>query len=287
MLNVRGLDVNPARPRPPKPRRWLWAVVAAAVVAAIGGLVFGFGAALFHGGGRGLPSFPSLAEHPDPSLHGTVAYFSNDTGCVRIVAASGQPSRNVLCIPARDLAPKPAQLLKPAGPQLVWLSGDRLEVTMFFWSPAARRSGPPDFHPGWQKIVDVRTGTVSDVPRAQVPTRPLPASGPEVAPSGDRLAYTFDPSTGRATVTLTDRSGTRTLLSVQGPGEYTYSFGPVFWAPNWQWIAGSDDGRILVITAGSPARTRVLVTGSGGGAGGGTAGPVFAITGADLLAPVS
>jgi hypothetical protein len=90
--------------------------------------------------------------------------------------------------------------------------------------------------------------------------------------------------TGRVKVTLTDANGTRTLLSAHGPGEYGYQFGPVFWAPNWEWIAAADDGRILVITPNDPAVTRVLVTGSGGGAGGGTAGPTFAVTSANLLA---
>ena len=33
------------------------------------------------------PDFPSLAEEPDPSIHGTVAYLADATGCGRKVRA--------------------------------------------------------------------------------------------------------------------------------------------------------------------------------------------------------
>lgn len=286
MVTVPGSDLNQAeQPQHSGSRRRTWIVVGAVAVVAFAGLVIGFGAALFHpNGGRSVPKFSSLAEHPDSSLHGTVAYFANDTGCIRIVAAAGAPSNNVLCISQKDLAVKPQQGMKPAGPQLVWLPGDRLEVTMFFWTPRPG-GGPPTYSAGWQKIVDVRTGKVHDVPPTQVPSTPTTGTEPTVSPSGERVNYTFDASSGRVRVSLTDSTGTRTLLSARGPGEYTYRFGPVFWAPNWQWIAAGDDGRILVITRGTPSVTRVLVTGSGGGAGGGTAGPAFAVTGSDLVSP--
>ena len=175
---------------------------------------------------------------------------------------------------------KPEQGIKPAGPQLVWLSGDRLEVTMFLWKPSP---GTPVYSPGWQKVVDIRTGTVDNVPAAQVPSTPNTTTEPTLSPNGARVSYTLNAGSGQVKVTLTDSSGTRTLLSARGPGEDLYRFGPVFWAHNWQWIAASDDSRILVITPGTPPQTRVLVTGSGGGAGGGTAGPAFAITSSDLL----
>ena len=285
-MTVHIEDLKPEQsPEPAHPRRprWVWVVagIVGAIILAVAALVLGFGGGLFHPhGSRALPRFPSLADQPDPSLHGTVAYFSDDSHCVRIIAASGRASKDVLCLSQSDLAVRPEQGVKPAGPQLVWLAGDRLEVTMFLWKPA---TGTPVYTPDWQKVVDVRTGKVDVVAPAQVPSMPNTAGGPTVSPSGEQVAYTFDAATGRVQVTLTDPSGSRTLLSVRGPGEYTYRFGPVFWAPNWKWIAASDDGRILVITPGSPAATRVLVTHSGGGAGGGTAGPAFAVTGSDLL----
>lgn len=279
--------LEPQRPTGrPRRRRWIWFTVGiAAVLLLVIGIVVGFGARLFHPReGRAIPAFPSLAAQPDDALHGTVAYYANDTGCIRLVAAAGRPSKDLWCLPAEG--PSTWQTLgKPVGPQLVWRADGRLEVTMFRMKP----SGPtakssPGLTPGWQKIVDPRTGAVEDVPAAQAPAAPNTTSQPTVNAKGERVGYTFDPPSGRAKVTLTDAAGTRTLLSVHGPGEYTYSFGPVFWAPNGEWIAATDDGRILVITPADPPVTRVLVTDSGGGAGGGTAGPAFSVTAENLLA---
>lgn len=284
-MTVPVLDPKPAQPpRSSARRRSVWIVtgVVAAVLAVIVALVLGFGAGLFHPDeGRDVPKFPSLAEQPDASLHGTVAYFADGTGCVRIVAAAGRPAKDVLCISKADLAVKPELGGKPAGPQLVWRADGRLEVIMFFWTATA--GAKPVYAAGWQRIVDVRTGAIEIVPAAQVPSTPNTTTQATVSPNGERLDFHLDAQTGRVTVTLTGSTGTRTLLSARGPGEYGYRFGPVFWAPDWQWIAASDDGRILVITPGEPAVTRVLVTGSGGGAGGGTYGPAFAVTSADVL----
>ena len=278
-MTVPVSDVRPASPPPPprRHRRWPW-LVAGVVFALVGGFALFVGSNLGSEGGS-LPSFPSLTAHPDSSLHGTVAYYASDTGCIRLVAASGQSSKTLWCLPKDDSSTW-ATVGKPAGPQLVWRTDGRLEVTMFRMHP-----GPPaTWSAGWQKLIDVRTGKVDSVPATQVPSAPNSSTQPTVSPDGQRVGYTLDGSTGRATVTLTDSAGaTRTLLSVHGPGMYGYRLGPVFWAPNWQWIAASDDGRILVITPGKQSVTRVLVTGSGGGAGGGEAGPAFAVTSTDLL----
>ena len=238
--------------------------------------------------GSAVPTFASLADHADRSLGGTVAYYDQRTGCIRIVAAAGRPSKKVWCLPAEG----PSTWVeegKPVGPQLVWRPDGRLEVTMFRMKPepgSDKKSAPP-LTPGWQKIVDVRTGAVEDVPAAKVPSTPNSTTEATVSARGERVSFTADAQTGKVKVTLTDASGARMLLSVHGPGEYGYDFGPVFWAPNWKWIAAADDGRILVITPTNPPVTRVLVTGSGGGAGGGTAGPEFAVTDANILTPSS
>lgn len=280
-MTVPVTDLRPASPQQPpqRHRRWPW-LVAGVVVALVAGFAL-FVAANLGSEGGSVPSFSSLAAHPDRSLHGTVVYYANDTGCLRLVAASGQSSRTLWCLPKEDSSAWPT-VGKPAGPQLVWRSDGRLEVTMFRLMPGPGKGQA--LSAGWQKIIDVRTGKVASVAAAQLPSAPNTTTEPTVSPEGQRVGYTLDGSTGRAKVTLTDSTGaTRTLLSVHGPGMYGYRFGPVFWAPNWEWIAASDDGRILVITPGTPSLTRVLVTGSAGGAGGGTAGPAFAVTRADLL----
>lgn len=271
-------DLLAAPSPPPRRRHPVWATVGL-IVAVVLGLAIAVGVDLSNQS-RPLPSFPSLVEHPDTSLHGTVAYYANDTGCIRLASASGLSSKTLWCLPKDNPSTWPT-VGKPAGPQLVWRAGGRLEVTMFRFTPGPGKGQA--LRPGWQKVIDVRTGRVSAVPSTQVPATPNTTSEVTVDPTGQRVAYTLDGSSGRATVTLADHAGIRTLLSVRGPGMYGYRFGPVFWAPNWQWIAASDDGRILVITPGNPPVTRVLATGTGGGAGGGTAGPAFAVTGADLL----
>jgi hypothetical protein len=240
--------------------------------------------AIFHANeGRGVPGFASLAENPDPSLQGTVAYYDSHTACVRLVAAAGQPSRELYCLPHESTA-EWVKFGKPAGPQLVWRADGRLEITMFRMVPLnSKQKTAPVLQPGWQKIVDPHTGAVENVAAADVPSAPRPNTGPTVSPNGQRIAWRASAQTGKVRVQLTDTNGTRTLLSVHGPGEYGYQFGPVFWAPNWQWIAATDDGRILVITPNDPSVTRVLVTDSGGGAGGGSAGPEFAVTTENLF----
>ena len=218
------------------------------------------------------PKFASLATTPDRSLQGTVAYYADASGCVRIVAAAGQPSKDVLC-PASPDQSSAATEGKQIGPSLAWLPNGRLEVTMFRFADqkGEKLTG------AWQKIVDVRTGKVEEVPAAQLPTAPEPLNRPTVSPSGERVATTS--SDGRVEVTLTDSTGTRSLLKVQGSVYYTLQ--PAFWAPNWQWIVG-DDGRILVITRGTPSSTRVLTDESRIGTGDDRLAR-FAVTGTNFL----
>lgn len=254
-----------------------WLLVGAAVVSALVlGVVDLFVTGLVTGGG--IPRFASLADKPDPSLQGTVAYVDGATDCVRIVAAAGSPSRQVLCLPPLD--PKEAKVLgKPVGPQLVWLGGGRLQVTMF------RMTDPPgpNYRPGWQKVVDVRTGAVTDIPAAEVPSTPNLTTRPVVSPSGDRISFTSDSQSGHVEITLTGAAGrTRTLLHVNGPGGYTYGLTSAFWSPTFDYVL-ADDGRILVVTTGRTPRTRVLVESNASTLGGGPRHSGFAVTAENLL----
>ena len=168
-------------------RRALWVlVVAVAVVVVVGAVV------IVRESTRKVPSFPSLTEHPDPSLHGTVAYYAED-GCVHIVSASGAADKSALCLPRGQDVKQAERLGKLIGPQLVWLPDGRLEVTMF------RMTGPPGpgetWHKGWQKRVHVATGAVEEVPFAEVPARSNLGTRPTVSPTDERV--TFSSRTGR------------------------------------------------------------------------------------------
>ena len=154
---------------------------------------------------------------------------------------------------------------------------------MFRMRPDPNTKQRPPLTRGWQKRIDVRSGAVVSVPDAQVPTSPDMSTQPSVNGRGEKVHVEFDASSGKARVRVQSRATTRTVLSVQGPGHYGYRFGPAFWSPDGSWIAATDDNRILVIVPKDPSVTRVLVTGTGEGAGGGTAGPTFAVTSTDVL----
>jgi hypothetical protein len=198
------------------------------------------------------------------------------------VAAAGQPSKKLLCLPAMDVA-KAAELgAKETDPQLVWRPDGRLEVTVF--RAAVQKGEPPALSAGWQKIVDLASGVVEDVPPIDVPSAPNLTTRPTISPSGERITTSSNPEFGRIKVMLDDANGTRTLLSAHGPGKYTYGLTAAFWAPNWQWIAAYD-GRILIITTGAHPATRILTdraSGLGGAQGDGRFSS-FAVTDADLL----
>lgn len=135
------------------------------------------------------PDFPSLAAEPDPSLQGTVAYFAGQSRCVRVVAASGQPEKEVLCV-GDQVDSRTGTPFKEMGPQLVWLPDGRLEVTMFRLAPADSPSTATTQLPlvaGWRKIIDVRTGQVEDVPAADLPAEPAQLPAPTVNAAGERI----------------------------------------------------------------------------------------------------
>jgi hypothetical protein len=204
---------------------------------------------------RPVPELPSLADDPDPTLQGTVAYFDASSECVRIIAAAGGPSTEVLCLPPLD--PSEAKALgKPIGPQLVWRADGRLEVTMFRMIDP-RESGP-GYRAGWQQVVDVRTGEVTDTPAAQVPSSPDLTTRPVLSPAGERISFTSSSDSGRVTISVTDSAGTtRTVFDEQGPGKNAYGLHSAFWSPEFQWVV-ADDGRILIITLDDPPVARVL-----------------------------
>jgi hypothetical protein len=270
-------------PRPPSRRRRVLAVVLA-IAAALAVTVAALVARDLRESSFSVPTFPSLADHPDPSLHGTVAFFEGRSRCVWIVAAAGQPSEQVLCLPPMDIA-KAVQLgAKETDPQLVWLPDGRLQVTVF--RAAMAKGRPPTLTAGWQKVVDVRSRDVEEIPATGAPSTPDLSTRPTSTPDGRRITTSTDPSSGRIKVMLTDTNGTRTLLAAHGPGMYSYDLHAAFWAPNWQWIA-ADDGRILLITPGDPPVTRVLTdrASQGGGATVDGGFSTFAVTAADLLTP--
>lgn len=190
---------------------------------------------------RPTPTFPSLVEHPDRSLQGTVAYIRPypHNNCIQIVAASGATSKQVACVDG-------------AAGDLEWLPDGRLQST--------RYQGGEGTADTKRWIIDVKMGDVEVVPKAQIPPRTeVPTA--VVGPNGERV--TTMSSRGRLTTTLTTDQATRTLLSVGAPS--TYTFGQPAWNKDGSWFVVKDDlDRLLLITTADPSQTRVLVKGGYG-----------------------
>lgn len=260
-------------------RRRVWGLGAVLAVVAIITLIAVF-AGTSH---RTRPQFASLPAHPDASLHGTIAYFGTDS-CVTVVSASGRFAEQPLCLTSTEMQRSPSAGSKLIGPQLVWRTDGRLEVTMFTMA-FADKGQPPTYSAGWQKVIDVRTGAITQTPPAGVPQTWNLTTRPANGPAGATLmVQNSSNGTGKVTITLTQPGRpTRTLLSAQGPGEYTYRLYSAFWSPDRQWIA-ADDGRILLITPGSPPVTRVVTDQlASGGFNDDPRRSNFAVTSADLL----
>lgn len=230
-------------------RRWLpWAIVGGVLVLVVAAV--GIAVALVSSLFRPDPDFTSLALVPDPSLSGTVAYFDDESLCVRVVAAAGQPNREAYCL--EDQTPSAAAKEgKDVGVDIEWLPDDRLQLTLY---RMAAQEGPPVFTPEWRRIVDVTTGEVEEVPLADVTGETPARTCVTTSPAGERIVTESDG--GHAVVTLITASGERTLLDVRGNPE-TYGISEACWAPNFQWIA-TNDTRMLVITIDEPPLTRTL-----------------------------
>lgn len=226
--------------------KWLVLVTALAVIAVLAMLVIqGIQAT-----GRPLPSFASLAVEPDPSLKGTIAYYEGTTACVRVIDASGASSRDAYC-----LDPPPDDIGPVTGPQLAWRDDGRLEITAFSWPPEEEMTG------AWQRLVDLESGTVEEVPAEEVPDSPTPSPIPAVSvgPSGEKLVA--EVRGDRLVIELTDGGETRTLLESEPGPAHSYFVGnggqPV-WSPDGSYVV-LFDSRLLLTTVDDPSTTRILV----------------------------
>ena len=157
------------------------------------------------------------------------------------------------------------------GPLLAWLPDGRLQVTAFF------QAEDLSFSPGWQKIVDVNTGEVEEVPAAEVPAAPPEVAVPAAGPHGEQIEVTSDG--GRVEIVLSAAGGSRTLLATKGDTDYCIDALPT-WSPDGEWIVVEDcHGRILLITVGEPAVTRQLTADGCSSVGAGRT--CLAVTGAE------
>lgn len=195
------------------------------------------------------PSFPSLADAPDASLRGTVAFISEAKriddprrqACARVALVSGASARDVYCWPIDQSAQATA----------VWADDGRLLVTSF-----REPQGNSVPEPEWAKYVDVATGAVEDVPADRLGIGSEPSSGPRMNSEGQRLL--LESGGGEAVIHLFGPGDEeRNLLEVTdaNPG-WGIQAGPV-WSPDFVWVM-SWDSALLVTTTDDTPRTRTL-----------------------------
>ena len=168
-----------------------------------------------------------------------------------MIAASGAKSKEVMCMAELD-SNKAKTDGKPVGWNLTWRADNRLEITEFLMFG---EGGTPIFKPGWQKVVDVVSGAVENVPATQITLLPTPGARTTTSPSGEKVIFTSD--SGSVTVDLVSASGAaRELLKAKGNSE-TYGLNSVSWSPDFKWVAVDDD-HLLITTIDDPSTTRTL-----------------------------
>jgi len=249
--------LNSARAETDARRRRVRLTIAATVAGIVVAVVVGFFVAVRNeqqAQSRPIPTFPSLATSPDPTLRGTVAYISEAKNpavkqrqaCARVVAAAGGPPKDVLCWP----------ISSPALATAVWRDDRKLLVTAFNDTAGKR--------PTWAKLIDIPTGHTETVASSELGVGARPWDGPATNPTGERLVTTGED--GNATITLSGPKGARTILSVKNSRpSWGIQSGPV-WSPDWKWVLTWDGTRLLLTTVDTPTTTRVLVDEASGGA---------------------
>ncbi len=211
-----------------------------------------------------LPEFARLADAPDASLHGTVAYFSKDSGCVRAVEAAGAPAQDVLCIDDTEGL---------YGPALEFLADGRLAITLMEGSPGAGTVA-------WQKVADLGTGAVADTPAADLPASAEEALGTSAIPDNRGLRITTQDD--RIEIIVYGSGAQRYVYAENGPPGYHLGFDPI-WSPDGEWFV-IDEGRLLIVTIAHPPTAHILADDPGWiGPASGPGFPVIAFTSDDLL----
>jgi hypothetical protein len=186
-----------------------------------------------------LPDFPSLADRPDPSIPGTIAYVVHAReSCIHTVPASGGTATEVWCGQYADL---------PG-----WTPDGLLVVTDYFAEPV-------------YVLIDPATGT--EIDRVRIGTgsdggpEPYPYDRRRQRPDG-AVVFTDWKGDGAATVRVRFADGTeRTILSVEdAPRDYNFS--DAQWSPDGNRLLISDSaGRLIIANLEGTANPRVVVEG--------------------------
>jgi hypothetical protein len=181
-----------------------------------------------------LPDYPSLADHPDASIPGSVAFITEgDPPCLGVVSASGGPSTELRCGVVEMGT-------------LGWTS-DGLIITIDF------SSSTPLY-----LLVDPASGEIVDTVPADV-NEPKPLVWESQSTRADGAVLLTDGARGTTTVKVRlPNQDPVPILTADGP--HDYSFTTATWSPDGQWVLVVDsEGRILVVGENGTPTARVLV----------------------------
>lgn len=210
-------------------RATLSVLVAVAIAAVVTGAILLFGV-------KHVPSFPDVADEPEPALSGTIAYVSwgDDGPCLHVrPAAGGEGDERVRCDPqgATGVAFRAdgTLVVHQYGP------GGILETVL---DPATLAVLDEKTLPAESKVVD--GGMRRDVVNA----------------AGERVSVRRD-GDGAWSVVVRRGTADEVLLSVRGPDDYW--LGDVWWSPDGRWVVVVDaELRSLVVPGDGVGGTRVL-----------------------------
>jgi hypothetical protein len=184
-----------------------------------------------------LPDYPSLADHPDTSIQGTVAFITDENPpCLGVVPAGGGPTTELRCG------------VVEVG-TLGWTS-EGLIITIDFSSMTSR-----------YLLIDPASGEVVDAIAADV-DEPKPLAWESQSTRADGAVLITDGGRGTTAVKVhVPNEEPTTILSADGPQDY--SFDVATWSPDGRWVLVVDsEGRILVVgESGTPA-ARLLAEGA-------------------------
>ncbi|MGH8886262.1 MAG: TolB family protein [Egibacteraceae bacterium] len=201
------------------------AVAAVIVVAAFGGIV------LF--GRLSVPSYPSLTDHPDPSIPGTIAFWrTGRSPCLSLVPARGGQVRELWC-------KEHAETSRPE-----WTVDGNLVVRTY------SVNGPEHL------TIDGATGEVLERRAGSFDAYPQPTGADT---RGDGTRAVIDDTEGKATLSLVAPSGRpRPLLVAHGPRNY--AFLDARWSPDGSWLLVTDSKERVLVVDSATGTARVLVS---------------------------
>jgi hypothetical protein len=182
-----------------------------------------------------LPDYPSLADHPDPSIPGTIAFVSDDAAsCLGVVPAGGGDVRELRCGSIETSTP-------------AWTT-DGLIATLDFTSAVPR-----------YLLLDPMSGQVVDTVDTDSKS-PEPLVTESQTTRSDGAVLITENSRGVATVEIrAPNEPARVLITANGPRDYRFDVAT--WSPDGAWVLVVDsEGRLLIVNASGDPTPKVLVT---------------------------